>query len=359
MNSSLPEAVTMKRLRSRVEPEAVLIVTAGFEDRASAVLRALKDRIPQRTALVRYTNGVPENVASFQAMEAMCRQAAITPVVVDFEPRKPDDFRIALTTVLRAWLPDAGGRVFVDVSGLPMQGIMMMLAAVREIVPAPDVTVLYAEALTYFPEKAKVMSAKRIRSSRSKVPPPAALSEEMSGNLIPKYFSGSSISFSTCLLLFAGYEKHRSFGVVDELNPAKLVLLFGRPERDEWAWRLEYSKQLHEPLKSSRPTAEETVSTLDPWATLTILQTYYRYLFSDHNLAIAPICSKMQTVATYLFWEQYRDIQVVFPLPVRYLPNEYSAGVGRFFTFSLPRSIEISDFLRAVGKPRGAHIAPT
>jgi len=247
----------------------------------------------------------------------MCADAGVVPTVVNFDPRKPDIFRIALSVAMSQWLPGTLGHVFVDISGRPMQGIMMTLAAIRETVPPPDVTVLYAEALAYFPEKATVMPARRIRSDRSKIPPAAALSEEMSGNLIPKYFSGSSIAFSSCLMLFAGYEQHRSLGVVDELNPAKLVLLYGAPDRDEWSWRTEYSRQLHEPLKGMRPTAEEVLPTLNPWTTIAAL-------------------------------EQYRDVQVVFPLPVRYLPRNYSTGVGRVFSFPLPNSLDVAIFIRQI-----------
>lgn len=146
----------------------------------------------------------------------------------------------------------------------------------------------------------------------------------------------------TCLVVFAGYEAHRSLGVVDELNPSKLVLVFGRPDREDLGWRLGWSEEIHGELKKTRPTAKEIVSTLDPMESVRLLSTYYDYLFADHNVAVAPICSKMQCVGCYLFWERFRDVQLVFPLPITYLPKEFSMGVGRTFLFELPRATELA-----------------
>ena len=164
----------------------------------------------------------------------------------------------------------------------------------------------------------------------------------MSTNLIPKRFGGSSSDVSTCLVVFAGYEAHRSLGVVDELNPSKLVLVFGRPERRELEWRLSWSQEIHGLLRKARPTADEIVSTLDPMESLALLNRYYDYLFADHNVAVSPICSKMQCVGCYLFWERYRDVQLVFPLPITYLPKVFSTGYQQTFVFRLARASEIA-----------------
>ncbi len=73
-----------------------------------------------------------------------------------------------------------------------------------------------------------------------------------------------------------------------------------------------------------------------------MLNKFYGFMFADHNIAVAPICSKMQGVACYLFWERYRDVQLVFPLPVSYLPRRFSAGVGETYQFALPDAEEMA-----------------
>jgi hypothetical protein len=331
-----PVKVAPETLRQSVSDCAVLIVAAGFEMRARRVLEMLTAQFPARVVLVRYPEGIKENDENFETMFTILSRkkdpADVMTVVID--PRRPDDYLQALRMILLKWRPDAVGDVWIDVSALPMQGICSTLAAVREALPGLVVRAMYTEAAEYFPTKAE--------AARAETHPLAAMSQEMSGNLIPKQFGGSSSAVSTCLVVFAGYEKHRSVGVVDELNPSKLVLVFGRPGNQELLWRLRWSQKLHEPILSTRPTASEIVSTLDPIESLGVLNQYYGFLFSDHSIAVSPICSKMQCVACYLFWERYRDVQLVFPLPVSYLPLRFSKRYRDTFQFTLPTTSEMS-----------------
>jgi hypothetical protein len=331
-----PAEVLPGEMRESIRECAILIVAAGFEARAHRVLDMLGAHLPRRIVLVKYPPGIKENDQSFRRMfnslSGKYTSTEVVPVVLD--PRHPDEYFQNLKSILLKWRPDAVGNVWIDISAFPMQGICSTLAAVRAVLSGLVVRVLYTEAARYFPTKSDVAHG----DSR----PHSAMSQEMSGNLIPKQFGGSSSEVSTCLIVFAGYEKHRSVGVVDELNPSKLVLVFGHPARPELQWRLHWSQKLHEALKSMRPTASETVSTLNPLEALSLLNQYYGFLFADHNVTVSPICSKMQCVACYLFWERYRDVQLVFPLPVSYLPKRFSKGYRGTFQFTLPTTSEMS-----------------
>ncbi|MGC2659633.1 MAG: hypothetical protein WA324_16870 [Bryobacteraceae bacterium] len=233
---------------------------------------------------------------------------------------------------MSSWRPEIHSEVWVDISALAMQGICATLAAIRTALPGVAVQVLYTEAAEYHPTKAAVAKGDTGVS---------ALTQEMLGNLIPKQFAGATSAISTCLIVFAGYEKHRSFGVVDELNPSRLVLVYGAPPGNEHKWRLQWSKKLHEQLHRNWHSATEAVSTLDPFESVALLNNYYGFLFADHNLAVSPICSKMQCVGCYLFWERYRDVQLVFPMPVTYLPASFSIGHRHVFRFTLPTADEL------------------
>jgi hypothetical protein len=331
-----PTKVTAESLRKRAKQCAVLIVAAGFERRAPRVLEMFDGELPARVVLVQYTPGVKENDDNYRRMHDMftntSRQTRFSSVLLN--PIHPDEYLQDLKLTLLNWRPDAVGEVWIDVSALPMQAICATLAAVREVLTALAVRVLYTEAAEYYPTKKQVSSAEQQR--------PSALSQEMSGNLIPKHFAGSSSEVATCLMLFAGYEKHRSIGVVEELNPSKVVLLFGQPPREDLRWRLKWSRALHASIRENTPTSEETVSTLSPLESLVVLCRYYGFLFADHNVAISPVCSKMQCVAAYLMWERYRDVQLVFPLPVSYLPHQFSERYRDTYEFNLPSPSEVS-----------------
>jgi len=392
-SSESPKEIGEEALRQQTPRCAVLVVAAGFEDRAARVTELIGPAMPLRVIVVKYAAGIAENDRMFakivRIVETVAPRTETKIVVLD--PIHPDDYLNAMKAQFRNWRPDSVGEVWIDISALPMQGICATLSAAREAVPELGVRVLYTEPKLYFPTKKEVSEAEsniarkragirvarqgrtaRERSGRRsehhnsgvkselatgeradtvrdfsdeelsfRLPKPA-LSREMSGNLIPKQFRGSSSEVSTCLILFAGYEQHRSLGVVDQLNPGKLVLAFGMPYRPELQWRLQWSQRLHEPLRGGRPTASETVSTLDPMSALCMLNEYYGYLFSDHNIAVSPICSKMQCVACYLFWERYRDVQLVFPLPVQYVPSRFSEKSRTTFEYVLPTPAEMS-----------------
>lgn len=308
----------------------MLIVAAGFEPRATRVLEVLAVAWPKRVVLVEYVSPESANETNLTIMRAALMKHSSRENVRSqpFDPNRPDEFILGLKRILSDWRPDAIGEVWIDVSALPMQGICAALAAAREALPELVVRTLYTEARMYFPTRAEARADGEAARS--------ALSQEMSGYLIPKHFGGSLSESLTCLVLFAGYEAHRSIGVVDELNPSKLVLVYGRPFRPELGWRENWSRRLHSTLGGTRPTATEIVSTQDALESLELLERYYGFLFADHNFAISPVCSKMQTVASFLMWERYRDVQLVFPLPVTYLPKRSSQGVRDMFEFELP-----------------------
>lgn len=340
MRTENPFVVDGRGLRELSEECGILIVAAGFEARARRVVELLDGRFPRRVVAVQYPRGaIQENDETFEYLSGCLRKSDSTVMEVVLNAGRPDEYLQDLRRVLSRWRPDAKGEVWVDITALPMQGICASLAAVREGLPEMGCRVVYTEAETYLPTE------REVKADAARKRPLVALSKEMSTNLIPKKFSGSSSDVLTCLGVFAGYEAHRSLGVVDGLNPSKLLLVFGRPSRGELEWRLSWSQEIHRELMKARPTAEEVVSTLDPMESLTLLNEYYDYLFSDHNVAVAPICSKMQCVGCYLFWERFRDVQLVFPLPITYLPKVFSRGYGQTFVFEVPRASEIARML--------------
>ena len=329
--SETPVAVGGDVLREMVAECDVLVVAAGFEARARRLLGLIRERVPKRVVAVHYPSGaIAENDQTFEYIRSLLGDEGCSVVDVMLDAGRPDEYVTELKGVLRRWRPDMRGELWVDISALPMQGICATLAAVRSAMPGVTCRVAYTEADVYFPTE------EQVKADAAGKRPLVALSKEMSTNLIPKQFGGASSDVLTCLVVFAGYEAHRSLGVVDELNPSKLVLVYGRPDREDLGWRLSWSRSIHEELKKARPTADEVVSTLSPMESLVLLNRYYDYLFADHNMAVSPICSKMQCVGCFLFWERFRDVQLVFPLPITYLPKEFSSKYRQTYLFQLP-----------------------
>jgi hypothetical protein len=165
---------------------------------------------------------------------------------------------------------------------------------------------------------------------------PRSMALEISRNLVLAEFAGHrSRDARSCLVIFAVYEIHRSSGVIGAVNPALLLLLYGRPGTSGIDWRTDLSKQLHRRFEKNRRTDAEVVSTLDPFDAVRLLEQYHGYLKDDYDLVISPICSKMNRIAAYMFWERYGEVQLKFPLPIGCDPKNGPSGVDKTYCLDL------------------------
>ncbi|MBT3055801.1 MAG: hypothetical protein KME69_13120 [Candidatus Thiodiazotropha sp. (ex Codakia orbicularis)] len=322
---------------------ALVVITSGFEDRAKNILTKLNLRKHNIIVLIYYKSKVKENNEAHRWFKDYLLDNNYTKKILEipFSITSARDFEREFSNKLRNITPKHGKTIYFDVSGLPMHGMCIVMKSLRDVFPYHGIKILYTTAEDYFPTKSEYekIAKREVGNAIDLIPP--SMSTEMSDNLILDSFSGfRSKEISTCLLVFAGYEVHRAEGAVDHVNPSKLVLVYGRPGDEKLKWRLEMSERSHRNLQKSRVTSIEQVSTLDIGESIELIEEYYNMLFDDHNLVIAPICSKMQTIASYLLWEKYRDIQLVFPLPIKYLPSRFSKGIAISYEAYIPGAQE-------------------
>lgn len=311
------------------------VAAAGFEERALAVIRAVPAIRSRPIVLLRYQFGPPENDMSFKQARDLVGQAK--PLVVDFDLARLQSFESAFAENLSALMPMVG-EAWLDISGLPTYGICIILRVLRERAPMTRIRVIYTEAKNYFPTEAEYRRNSAKHGGRGLDYMPESLSSQTGENLILETFSGFSIRHErTCLILFAGYEKHRSSGAIEAMNPSKVLMVYGIPSEKDLLWRLELSKEMHEGLLVEVERAEEEIPVLDIYANLNVIISYYEMLYDDYSVCVAPINGKMQAVAAFLAWERFPDIQLSFPLPVTYKPKRFSAGVGATFVSIIPR----------------------
>ncbi|HEY5393104.1 MAG TPA: hypothetical protein VIJ57_13355 [Hanamia sp.] len=236
-------------------------------------------------------------------------------------------------------LPRSINNTWIDISGMPTHTICITLNSVRTLYPTQSQKIIYSAAESYFPtfEEYTALSKK---SDDNEEFVPKTMTMEMSEVLILETFSGHrSKEGISCLAVFPGYDANRTGGVIDSINPSMLLFLFGDPNDSDLKWRANLSRQLHRKFESTRKCAVEAVSTLDPNQSLNVLDEYYEFLFEDYDFTIAPLCSKMQVVGTFLFWERYKEVQLVFPLPVGYDVDKKPVGTSAtFITMLEPRS---------------------
>ena len=317
------------------------VLAMGFEDRAFHVLSKCKFNDTAKCILIRYKNDVAGNRSVYEKYvnEIGLRFKPENLIVVDLVSENVDaflhDLKIAISKL------EAEVRHFgIDISGMTSYSICITMKCVRESRPFQKQTVFYTSAKEYMPshqeyeELLTKLGVEKLGEEIDYLPKSMAL--EMSDNLVLDAFAGHrSGDGKPCLALFAGYEVHRSSGTIDATNPSLLLLLYGDPGDAALKWRLDLSKSLHAKFEKGRRCASEVVSTLHIQESIDLLEKYYNYLIDDHDLIIAPICSKMHTLAAFLFWERYGEVQLTFPLPIGYNPEHKPVGVGASYYVEL------------------------
>lgn len=337
MNSIITTQLSFDRNPSDCD---LLLLAAGFEDRALHFLSNSNFKKDTHCILIEFPNH-PEfnsNIFStyFNKASELFAEGKIH--IVRLGETSIQSFEKDLNEQLLK-LPRHITKVWIDISGMPTYAICISLNSVRTIYPNQSQSIIYSAAENYFPtfEEYEELAEK---SDKNEEFVPKTMTREMSEVLILETFSGHrSKEGISCLAVFPGYDSNRTGGVIDSINPSMLLFLFGDPDGSDLKWRLNLSKQLHRKFESTRKNAVEVVSTLDPNQSLNTLENYYEFLFEDYDFTVAPICSKMQVVGTFLFWERYKEVQLVFPLPVGYDLDKKPLGTSATFKTTLePRN---------------------
>lgn len=312
---------------------SAFICAAGFETRAGQVPLAAK--VSRNPIIVAFANGPTENDEAF---EKFARKFEKVPGfdVCQLDLAHVEKFESNIENSLRQLRNFEGGRLVLDISGLPNFAICITVMKVRQLFPTTNLTLLYTEAEEYFPQKMDFERIKRKAHRPGASTFPEYLSSRAVNMFMPSMFSGVALGHNdTCLIVFAGYEPHRTTCVIDATNPSKLVMVYGEPVRADLKWRLALSRIMHGGIDDLLLKTEEVTSTGKIDDNLNLLLEYYEYLYDDHVLCVCPTNSKIQAVASVLAWERYPDIQLTFPIPVQYLPKKFSVECRNTFAIDL------------------------
>jgi hypothetical protein len=321
---------------------ACLVVAAGFEERALALLGNIpRTAAPATALLITYKSRIRQNLAARvrakRLLARLVRPKDMAEIELDISRAGlfAQQLRVAL---LEASVP-GDGEVWIDVSGLTMFGLCTLLQVVRRTCPLRPIRVFYTEAKEYYPlrDEFAAIEHRQLATIDDRSDVPESLTTEVDQVLLLDTFRGFAIRDApTCLLMVAGFERHRSAAVIETINPSRLVLVYGVPRRADLRWRVTMSRALHRTFAAQRESAEEECPTLDLVGMIRLITQYYNMLYDSHNFCIAPTSGKLHTVAAYLAWEFFPDVQLVFTIPVTYLPDRYSHGVGLTFSCPLP-----------------------
>jgi hypothetical protein len=271
--------------------------------------------------------------------------------VLKYDRFAPGGFEASLSArllLLRA------SRAIVDVSSMSKLEIMLVLNVCREL--SLQITVLYAEAVSYGPSEPEFQSARRKNEIHQ---PTLQVFTGVHG--VVRVDSLGSVAMQgqpTAAIVFMSFNDALTQVLLNTVYPSRLFLINGRPPSHKWresatAW---IHDQVRREWEEDNPTTVDgetgvalpvrSVSTLDYRETIsTVLQLYWS-LSDRYRILLAPAGSKMQTVGCYLAKALHPDIHIEYPSPEGFT-KEYSRGIGSRWMINLG---SFSDRLNAMSR---------
>jgi len=323
-----------ERLAALVKPEIesfdnvsfvqgdVLIVCAGFEERAVGILRgAVQSGVGFKVLIIDYLPPYPDN--RIDEILSLCNESKLEYDRLTYDRRNPAGFGEALVQRLG----NAGQRIFIDISGMSrlliVQALVALLTFGRDF---KQYFVVYAEAKTYPPDQREV---EKVIAGCDKDPLFAALflsSGVFEVTVVPELSAASLGANQSRLVFFPTFNPDQLTALRQELQPSRYAYIHGIPPSVDNQWRTDAIIKLNHLIK--REENFETC-TLDYRDTLDCLCKIYTKHGMRDRLLISPTGSKMQTVAVGLFRAFVEDVQIVYPTPRVFTePKNYTTGIG-------------------------------
>jgi hypothetical protein len=317
----------------------LFVSAGGFEDRSIAFAKRLRKSrcFIEDSLLLHYMSQQQVNEENYQNLRYRLNE------IIGKEPQTVTvhaDMPIQSSGEIRKKIEEIAPRIvkhtaIIDISGMTHMWAINTIHACLSC--GFRTTVVYTEAKWYFPSKRDQQKVIQVwREHQYEIAAKYLQSAGLKAvHILPEFGGNFRPDKQTCLLVFVGYEPNRIEGLVDDYAPGRLIVLYGKSPHEELYWRTQLSKELHKELFSEWYIRETEISTLVVNEILEKLEDEFKVLQEQFDVAISPHCSKMQGLASYLFWRRHPEVQLLFTSPVKFNPDSYSRGAHRTFVYEI------------------------
>ncbi len=312
----------------------LLVIVAGFEDRALGVLERLASSGSSGfTAIViKYKPFLKEN--KIQEVHKLCKNLNAEIIDLTYDRHNPAGAGETLLELMNEH--KIKGRIFLDVSAMSRLLIVQSLVAIgKSVRRLSNVRVLYLEASEYPPTE-KEVAAEIKKNENDTIYRTMFLSSGVYDvTIVPELSSVAMQGQPVRLIAFPSFNPDQMDSLRGEMHPSYFSFIHGIPPLPENRWRTEKIKLLNHMGKIFNREDKET-STLNYQETLDCLLEIYNDYGDIERIIIAPTGSKMQTVAVGIFRTFMNDVQVVYPTPKKFSsPHNYTRGIKNIYSLSL------------------------
>lgn len=319
--------------------EGLFISIGGFEDRSIAFSKTLNKRNCkfEKVLILHYDSQKDDNENNFTNLKNKFeslnkKNISFVNVSSDLPIQSIQTIKNKIDSLSKKI---SNSRALIDISGMTH---LWALGTIHACLNCNlKVRVIYSEAKSYYPLKRSKDKLVRAHNEsdyetaaqylQSKSLKSVQIHPDFAGNFRPGKL--------TCLIVFVGHEPNRIKGLVDQFAPGALIVIYGSSPHSQFKWRTALSKDLHKALFLNWKTREVNASTFNIDKILKILEEEYKVISDEYDVAVAPQCSKMQALASYIFWKRHPEIQLLFTSPVKFNPKQYSTGIGKTYSFDM------------------------
>lgn len=305
-----------------------LVVCAGFEDRATELLRRAVAG-GSRDFRVVCIDYLPPNLENRKAeVRQLCSEGNANLQFYVYDRESPSGAAAAVLERAK------DGALNIDISGMSRLLIVQLLSESIRTGEASRATVWYTEAEQYPPSEEEV--AERSADVADAIGTAMFLSSGVFGlSVVPELSSVAMQGQPMVLVAFPSWNTMQLAALRAELQASSFVAVHGIPPGAENSWRPDAIARLNN-LDALGPRKDVNVSTLDYREMVRALVAVYREHGQREKIVIAPTGSKMQSVGVGIACGWLQDIQVVYPTPREFCsPKEYTHGARAVYRTSL------------------------
>lgn len=346
----LPEVRPLDTGDASVVDADLFLATLGFEERALSVPRALAEAgvRADHARYFTYATNAPDNRSNETQLVA-----SLGAISDDVEELFADD-REGLERFdgLVRDLGRARGTAPHVVLDISVASNRLILRAMKRLLDAgARLTVVYAEAASYFPSREQFEADPEEWTSDERL----GLERGVGDLDLGVEYPGHALDpLPDLLLIFPGFSRERAQAVLSAVDPNLLVApeqrvtwFVGRPHEIGDAWRLDAMRQVNRLSDSDR---QVEVSTFEYREALSVLDGAARLAEQKFRVTLSPMGSKLQALGASLFCFMHPSVRVIFATPVEYNAAQYSEGCRRMWVIDFGPLVEVRALLDSVGK---------
>jgi hypothetical protein len=155
---------------------------------------------------------------------------------------------------------------------------------------------------------------------------------------IPSFFEGPLIfEKKTALVILTGFESERAISLIDDVEPAKLILVMLMQEASKEFKRL--SSKVINQIDVRRNIDKEilTISANDPFYCKNIIIDLINKHSKLYDFFVAPMGTKLEVLGTYLAYEENPNFRIIYPRAFVYNTEGYSEGCKDIYEIILKK----------------------